>query len=144
MNSQFTIAVHSLALLAHRTDRLLTSDMIAKSICTNPTRIRSVLAILKRAGYVKTKEGTGGGYCLSVQADQIQLSDIYELTSKGSLKPSWCSGDNERNDCLISCNISMVMDRVYEKAEDHIIAQLDKLSIFDVLSQLREIQASKA
>ena len=61
LNSDFCVAVHGLVYLKHKND-MVPSEELAKNICTNPARVRKVMARLKRAGLVQTKEGKVGGY----------------------------------------------------------------------------------
>ena len=58
MNSAFCVAVHALICLNRRQEQL-SSEELARSICTNPARVRKIMAGLKRAGLVETKEGRG-------------------------------------------------------------------------------------
>ena len=61
VDSSFNLAVHALVCLSH-SGRSLSSEALAENICTNPTRVRRVLAGLKKAGMVETREGLDGGY----------------------------------------------------------------------------------
>ena len=61
MNSDFIVAVHALVYLNHKAD-IVSSEALAKNICTNAARVRKVMAPLKRAGLVTTREGNVGGY----------------------------------------------------------------------------------
>lgn len=74
MNSEFIIALHALAYLRHRNTKV-SSEELAKSICTNPARIRKVMAKLKKAGLLETREGNSGGYELQGDTSAIKLSD---------------------------------------------------------------------
>ena len=49
MDSSFNLAVHALVCLSH-SGRSLSSEALAENICTNSTRVRRVLAGLKKAG----------------------------------------------------------------------------------------------
>ena len=50
MNSDFTIAVHSLVYLAYLPDHMASSESIAENVCTNPARIRKDDQLLKKKG----------------------------------------------------------------------------------------------
>lgn len=143
MNSEFTIAVHSLVLLAYRPDHMATSDMIAHNVCTHPARVRKVMALLRKHGYVAAKEGTGGGFLLNCEPELVTLAEIYRLTSMGSVKPGWCSGD-EKQDCMIACNMASVMDHIFSGAEKQLIGYFGQWTIRDVLEQVRHEQNSKS
>ncbi|UUZ92222.1 Rrf2 family transcriptional regulator [Paenibacillus sp. P25] len=142
MNSEFTIAVHSLVLLAYRPDHMATSDMIAHNVCTHPARVRKVMSCLRKMGYVATKEGGGGGYLLSCDPEVVTLAEIYRTTSIGSIKPAWCSGDVEQ-DCMVACNMAEVMEEIFTEAEQQLLNYLQHLTVSHVLERLRVTQQSK-
>ena len=56
MTSEFTIAVHALVFLSHK-GTYYSSEGLADNVCTNAARIRKVMAKLKKADLIKTKEG---------------------------------------------------------------------------------------
>ena len=75
MTSEFGIAVHAMVFLHHKGD-MVSSEVLAENICTNPARVRKVMAQLKRAGLVETHEGAVGGYRFAGSADTVTLCDI--------------------------------------------------------------------
>ncbi|QJC51245.1 Rrf2 family transcriptional regulator [Paenibacillus albicereus] len=136
MNSEFTIAVHSLVYLASRPDRMATSDSIARNVNTHPSRIRKVMSLLRKQGYIGTKEGIGGGYLLERLPEQTTLAEIYRATSFGSIKPGWCSG-GEQGDCLIACRMAAVMDEIFTDTEAKLLQHLEGMTIRDVLQRVK-------
>jgi Rrf2 family protein len=137
MNSEFTIAVHSLVLLAHKPDHMATSEYIAMNVATHPARIRKVMSLLRKEGYVRTKEGIGGGFILNCDPEQVTLAEVYRLTSLGTLKPSWCSGDPSRS-CPVSSNMKQVMDGIFYEAELHMERYLEGHTVASVLQQVQD------
>ena len=89
MNSDFCVAVHALVYL-NRRGCVLSSEELARNICTNPARVRKVLARMKKDGLVETKEGSsGGGYRFAKGAGEVSLAQVaravgYESQSKFS------------------------------------------------------------
>jgi Rrf2 family protein len=143
LNSEFTIAVHSLVLLAHKPDHMATSDYIAVNVATHPARIRKVMGLLRKEGYVRTKEGIGGGFMLNCDPDRVTLAEIYRLTSQGTLKPSWCSGNPDKA-CPVSANMKYVMDGIFYEAELHMEQYLENHTISSVLEQVRLANLSRS
>ncbi len=137
VNSEFTIAVHSLVFLAYVPERMASSQQIANNVGTNPARIRKVMSCLRNAGFVQTKEGIGGGYFLKVDPNETRLGDIYRAVSCGAIKPNWCTGDPSKG-CLISSNIQVVMDDVFEEADEYYAAYLDKITIAYLLTKIKQ------
>jgi Rrf2 family protein len=139
MNSDFVIALHSLVLLANLPNQMANSEAIAENVCTNPTRIRKIMSILRKSGYVKTKEGIGGGYVLSCNPEKTTLSQIYLAMATGSLKPSWCTGDPDQA-CVISSNTQVVMDQIFTEAEMHLQSYLNQITISSVLERIKSFE----
>ncbi|MEW9700138.1 Rrf2 family transcriptional regulator [Paenibacillus sp. SI8] len=135
MNSEFTIAVHSLVLLAHLPEHMATSEEIAANVSTHSARIRKVMGFLRKAGYVSTKEGIGGGFILSCNPDGVTLGEIYRLTCQGSLKPSWCSGD-ENTSCMVSSKMDKLMGTMFSDAEKQMELYFDQHTIGSILQRL--------
>ena len=80
MDSSFNLAVHALVCLSH-SGRSLSSEALAENICTNPTRVRRVLAGLKKAGMVETREGLDGGYRLTADPASLSLRQVAEAVN---------------------------------------------------------------
>jgi Rrf2 family protein len=139
VNSEFTIAVHSLVYLAYKPDRMATSEMIAHNVNTHPSRVRKVMSCLRKSGYIGTKEGIGGGYIFNCSPEQVTLAEIFRATSIGSIKPGWCSGNGDDN-CMVACNMAEVMDHIFCEVEEQLIFSLQRITIHDVLERVRAAQ----
>ena len=83
MDSSFNLAVHALVCLSH-SKRSLSSEALAENICTNPTRVRRVMAGLKKAGMVETREGLDGGYRLCANPACLTLRQVAEAVNTRS------------------------------------------------------------
>lgn len=135
MNSDFVVAVHSLVFLAYAPDNLKTSDNIAKSVSIHPVRVRKVLSLLRKHGFIQSKHGAKGGFMLAQDPRTITLDKLYILTSEGSLKPKW---PNSNQKCAIGANIERAMDGVFETTEQRVMANLEDYTIADVLLRVEE------
>ncbi|MFS1513071.1 RrF2 family transcriptional regulator [Chengkuizengella sp. SCS-71B] len=134
MNSEFTLAVHSLAYLSILPDKMSTSDCLAESASVHPVRIRKVLSILRKHGYIKSKEGAGGGFILNTDPSDISLKDIYKMTSKGALQPK-CSKKNEH--CIIGANMQIVLNGIFSDGEQHLCEFLSQYTIEDIINKVK-------
>lgn len=137
MNSEFTIAVHSLVFLVHHPEHMASSEMLADTVGTHPVRIRKVMSLLRKNGYVKTKEGTGGGYLLDCDPAKVTLGELYRLISFGELASSWRSGHPSMN-CLVGSQIGAVMEQIYQDAELQYEERLKTYTLFHVLDLLKQ------
>ncbi|WP_226035290.1 RrF2 family transcriptional regulator [Aquibacillus saliphilus] len=137
MNSDFSLAVHSLTLLTLLPDHMSSSDAIAESASVHPVRIRKVLSLLRKQGLIKSKEGTGGGFIFASNPSEITLREIYKITSGGSLQPK-CPDVN--NSCVVGANMKDVLCSIFLDAEDHLGEFLGQYSIEDVVKSLKQKQ----
>ena len=95
MNSDFCVAVHALVYL-NRRGCVLSSEELARNICTNPARVRKVLARMKKDGLVETKEGSsGGGYRFAKGAGEVSLAQVARALEVRFVSTSWHSGSQE-------------------------------------------------
>ncbi len=111
MTSEFTIAVHALVFLNHKKESK-SSEELAKNVCTHPARIRKVMARLKKAGLVKTKEGIDGGYSFDLDPGCVTLRDICNALEVKIVSATWRSGSMDL-ECLIASGMADVMDEIY-------------------------------
>ncbi|MFB3161571.1 Rrf2 family transcriptional regulator [Neobacillus sp. 179-C4.2 HS] len=137
MNSDFTLAIHSLTLLALQPDRMSTSEYIAESAGVHPVRIRKVLSLLKKHGFIKSKEGTGGGFIFALELSEVSLWDIYKITSEGALQPK-CPESNEQ--CIVGANMQSVLFTIFLGAENHLGEYLKDYTIKEVVSLINQKQ----
>ncbi|MEH7095269.1 RrF2 family transcriptional regulator [Neobacillus vireti] len=130
MNSDFTLAIHSLTFLALQPDRMSTSDAISASACVHPVRIRKVLSLLKKHGIIKSKEGPGGGFLFALELNEVNLWDIYKITSEGALQPK-CPDSNER--CIVGANMQRVLFSIFLGAEEHLGEYLKDYTLKEII-----------
>lgn len=111
MNSEFIVAVHAMVFLHHKADTL-SSETLAENVCTNPVRIRRVLAKLKKAGLVETREGrTAGGYSYQ-KTRQVTLGQIAKALNVKFADTTWHSGNKEMN-CQVASGMAGYIDNLY-------------------------------
>lgn len=91
MNSAFCVAVHALICLNRRQEQL-SSEELARSICTNPARVRKIMAGLKRAGLVETKEGNEGGYRFVGDPAALTLDQVARALEVRFVSTNWRGG----------------------------------------------------
>lgn len=139
MNSDFTLAIHSLTYLALQPDRMSTSDGISESAGVHPVRIRKVLSLLKKHGFIKSKEGTGGGFIFTLELSEVNLWDIYMITSEGTLQPK-CPDSNEK--CIVGANMKRVLFTIFLGAEEHLGEYLKNYTIKEVVDLVNQEQNS--
>lgn len=98
-------------------------------------RIRKVLGLLKKHGFIKSKEGTGGGFIFALDLNEVNLWDIYKLTSEGALQPK-CPDSNEK--CVVGANMHKVLFAIFLGAEEHLGEYLKHYSIKEIVDLVKE------
>ena len=136
MDSSFNLAVHALVCLSH-SGRSLSSEALAENICTNPARVRRVMAGLKKAGMVATREGQDGGSRLCVDPATLSLRQVAEAVNTRFVDCAWHSGDIDR-DCAICSGMAGVMDALYRQLNEQCAAYLSRLTVADIEKELFE------
>lgn len=134
MKSDFCVAVHALVFLNHK-EKVLSSEELANNICTNPARVRKVMARLKTAGLVETKEGYVGGYRFSRDASSVNLTQIADAIDIRFVSTNWHSGDHDKP-CLVASGMAGIMDGILEDLDDCCRQRLSSITIADIDRQI--------
>lgn len=134
MTSEFAVAIHGLVFLNQRKSTT-SSEELAANVCTNPARVRKVLAKLKKAGIVATKEGLEGGYHLGKDPLNITLKQICDALEVTFVSSSWRSGD-ETNPCMIASGMAGVMDDLYGELDELCKKRMEQITIKDIHESL--------
>lgn len=136
-NTHFTLAIHILTMLAIREIMEcgpVASSKIAESINTNPAFLREQIGYLKKAGFVTTRLGSGGGTLLAKEAKDISLLDIYRMTEGETTLQ--CHKVGEGAACPLALYIGAVFGEL-ENDLDLLIAQrLQQTSIADIAQRI--------
>ena len=105
-NTRLSDVLHVL-LHMDQANELLTSDVLARSMGTNPAVFRRTMAGLREAGLVRTERGHGGGWQLARPLCEITLLDVYEALGRPNL---FAIGNrSEHAACLVEKNVNAVM-----------------------------------
>lgn len=134
MNSDFCVAVHGLVFLNHK-GRVLSSEELAENICTNPVRVRRVMAQLKRAGLVETQQGNAGGYRAPKSAQAITLAQIAQALDTRFVSANWHSGDVDQT-CLVSSGMGGIMETILGELNALCLVRLTSLTVGDIDRQI--------
>lgn len=134
MTSEFAIAVHALVFLNHKQETV-SSEALACNVCTNPARVRKVMAKLKKAGIIKTKEGLEGGYHFDQDSSRVNLRQICEALEVDFVSASWKSGDEDMN-CMIASGMAGIMAGIYEELNEMCKERLENITIASIENKI--------
>ena len=130
--SEFIIALHALVFLMHAGES-------KSSECTNPVRIRKVMAKCKKYGIVTTKAGVNGGYMVADKGENINLRQIYEAVSVPIIESRWHSGDMD-SDCAICSGMAQYVDELFFMMNEECVRMLENIKLCDVEERLGQIK----
>jgi Rrf2 family protein len=128
-NSQFSMAVHVLTLLASCEGASLKSDHIARSVNTNPVVIRRLLGQLAAAGLVVSRSGASGGTHLALPPERIRLCDVYRAVCCGE---AFARHESPSQDCPVGRGIETVLCKLQKQIERSIGETLAGFTLRDI------------
>ena len=135
-NSQFSMAVHVLTMLARSREENVKSDCVAASVNTNAVVIRRLLGQLNQAKLVISQTGAGGGTRLSRCPSEIDLSEVYHAVSCGEVFALHAKSPNQ--DCPVGKNIESVLCNVQREIDATVGEKLSQYTLQDVLEKIEQ------
>lgn len=118
--------LHVLLHMAEHDDPV-TSDVLARTMNTNPVVIRRILAGLRERGYVRSEKGHGGGWTLARDLADITLRDIYDALGRPALLA--IGNRTEAPECLVEQAVNAALDTAFHDAEALLIARLGDVTL---------------
>ena len=138
-NSQFSMALHVLSMLARSKDENLKSDQLAQSVNTNAVVVRRLLGQLSQANLVVSQTGANGGTRLARCPYEIDLWEIYKAVNCGEVFALHAKEPNK--DCPIGRNIESVLCCLQKDIDKGI---QEKLSNYTLQSVFEMVEQGKA
>jgi Rrf2 family protein len=106
-NTRMATAIQILCVIAHKGPDGTNSEIVAKSLRTNPVVVRRLLKCMQQQGLVEIRPGKDGGVQLGRPPSQITLDQIYKAveteTGVFALRPRGnpnCPVDSRMKDLL--------------------------------------------
>ena len=137
-NSQFSMAVHVLTMLALSGDENVKSDCIAANVNTNAVVIRRLLSQLNQAKLVMSQTGSCGGTRLARCPKEINLSEVYNSVSCGEVFALHAKSPNQ--DCPVGRNIAAVLCHLQKEIDRTVGEKLSQYSLQDVIEKIEGSQ----
>ncbi|MEV8391709.1 MULTISPECIES: Rrf2 family transcriptional regulator [unclassified Streptomyces] len=134
LSSRTAVAIHALAMLAHRRGGSLTSAEIADSLESNPVLVRRVLGRLREAHLVWATEGRGGGWSLARDPRDITLHDAFAAVEEGQIFSRHTHPPSGA--CEVGRNIGDLLDVEFRGAERALEERLGTTTIAGLLQRI--------
>lgn len=135
-NSQFSMAVHVLAMLAGARDQNVKSDCLAESVNTNAVVVRRLLGQLNQAKLVISQTGANGGSRLARCPNEINLSEIYRAVNCGEVFALHSKAPSQN--CPIGKNIEAVLGCIQREIDKGIEEKLSRYTLQNVFEMVEQ------
>lgn len=136
-NSQFSVAIHVLTILAKFGDERVKSELIASSVNTNPVVIRRLLRNLQDAGLVVSQVGPGGGTTLAKPPRNINLAEVYSCLPCGEVFALHPREPNQ--DCPVGKRMANFLCGLQKEIDRSIGEKLGQYTLRDVIENIEDI-----
>ncbi len=136
MDTKFSVAVHILILISESPDPMNSMQM-AKSIGTNASYVRKILALLKNAEIVEGHRGVSG-YILTSTSERLTLLKIYQAVME---EPKIHLLDVHRNpnaQCVVGRHIRPVLIGMFGAMEEVFARSLEGKTLADCIADIRK------
>ena len=139
MDTKFSIALHILTYIAE-TNNTVTSELLAKSVGTNASHIRKILALLKDADIIESQQGKKG-IVLKIKANKLSLDKIYfgVYPEKELLHIH----DTATPDCPVGATIKEALLPIFEESEKQLVLNLKSKTLKSLIEDMYKIHNKK-
>ena len=129
-STRLSDAVHILLFIYLNQETRLSSDQIAKSICTNPSYVRRLMAEMKEAGLIRSMRGQANPM-LQRSPDSITLLDVYRAVE--DQKPLLHLDTHTNPECGVGVNIQLALQEHYDRIQEMSQRAMGEMSLQDIL-----------
>ena len=98
--------------------------------------LEQLMALLKKAGLVRSIRGAGGGYVLAREAGDISVGDVLRAL-EGKLEPAECAAFHEEDGCAASDGC--VTKYVWKKINESINNTVDEIKIDTLIAESKKL-----
>lgn len=137
ISSRFTVGVHILALIVLNKESISSSEFLAGSVNTNPTLIRKIMGMLKKAKLIDVQPGIAGAK-LAKEPSNIKLLDVYKAVDVVQDKELFSVHENPSPLCLVGRNIQDSITPVLSAAQLALEKELGNVTIEDIIKDITE------
>jgi Rrf2 family protein len=125
-DNRLSAVLHALLHMADHGGPLTSADL-AKMMSTNPVVVRRTMAGLRKAGFVRSEKGHGGGWELARPLDAITLRDIY--AALGAPRLMAMGIPIAHPGCLVEQSVNRALGSAFADAEALLVARLGDVTL---------------
>jgi DNA-binding IscR family transcriptional regulator len=113
-----------------RHDGPFTSEQMANMLNTNAVVVRRTMAGLRKAGYVSSDKGSGGGWSIACDFTRLTLLDIHQAL--GGARLFAIGNDSYSSQCGVERVVNAAIDDALHQAEALLIKRLASVTLADL------------
>ncbi|WP_226671188.1 Rrf2 family transcriptional regulator [Metabacillus litoralis] len=136
ISSRFTVGIHILTLIDSNKDGINSSEFLAGSVNTNPTLIRKIMGMLKKAGLIEVKPGIAGAK-LAKKPSDITLLEIYKAVDVVQEQELFSIHQNPHPECHVGKNIQNTLTPILSAAQLAMEKVLGAVTIEDIVRDIK-------
>ena len=125
-DNRLSATLHALLHMAER-GKPMTSAELAMCMDTNPVVVRRTMAGLRKAGYVRSGKGHGGGWEIACDLSKVTLKDVYEALGSPTLLAMGIH--LEGPPCLVEQAVNQSLTDAFREAETLLIRRLGDVTL---------------
>jgi DNA-binding IscR family transcriptional regulator len=125
-DSRLSGVLHALLHMAEH-QGAVTSEVLAKAMCTNPVVVRRIMAGLREKGFVRSEKGHGGGWTIACDLAKVSLRDVYEALGN----PTLLAIDNRQDapTCLVEQAVNAALSSAFDEAQALLLSRLGDVTL---------------
>lgn len=105
----------------------MTSEALARCMCTHPVVVRRTMAGLREAGLVSSTKGHNGGWSIACDLEQTTIRDIHEALGEPAVYA--IANRNEAPECLLEQAVNAALDDAMKEAEALLLIRFQSLTL---------------
>lgn len=105
----------------------MTSDQLAECMRTNSAVVRRTMAGLRKAGFVRSEKGHGGGWSIACDFGTVTLRDVYAALGEPVLLAIGHRTENPQ--CLVEQSVNKALGEAFQQAEALLMKQLQGVTL---------------
>jgi DNA-binding IscR family transcriptional regulator len=133
-DSRLSATLHALLHMAEQ-GRPMTSGELASHMGTNAVVVRRTMAGLRKAGFVRSEKGHGGGWEIACDLSSVTLKDIYDALGSPTLLAMGIH--LESPSCLVEQAVNRSLTEAFAEAEALLISRLGTVTLARLADDFR-------
>jgi len=113
----------------------MTSETIGEMLRTNPVVVRRTMAGLRKAGYVRSEKGHGGGWLIACDLETVSLLDIHRAV--GGPRLFAIGNEASTSPCVVEKVVNEAVEDALQRAEALLIERLGGVSVAELAKRFQ-------